>query len=78
MLNIFKDLFNFKNKPVVEVGIKMFVIASMVFVTYHMTKVVYDNVVEGFEPHIQSDKIGECDAGTKNAGSKWWNYLKKQ
>ena len=74
---MFKDLFNFKNKSSTDVGIKMFVIASMVFVSYYMIKVTYDKI-EGFNPHSQTNKIGECDVGTPNAGSKWHNYLNKQ
>ena len=75
---MFKDLFNFKNKSTKETGIKMFVIASMVFSAYHIVKVVHSKVVEKFDPHAQIDKIGECDVGTPNAGSKWHNYLNKQ
>lgn len=74
---MFKELFNFKNKSTQESGTKMFVIASMVFVSYYIVKTVYAKV-ENFDPHAQTNKIGECDVGTPNAGSKWYNYINKQ
>lgn len=75
---MFKELLNLKNRPVREVGIKLFVLVSMAFVTYYIVNAVYKKVVEGFDPHAQTNKISECDVGTENAGSKWWNYLVQQ
>lgn len=74
---MFKDLLNFKNKSTQEVAIKMFVLAAMAFCAYYIVKTVVARV-EGFDPHAQTNKIGECDVGTPNAGSKWWNYLVQQ
>jgi len=72
-----KELLDLKNKSPQETGIKLFVLLSMVFVTYHVVNAVY-NRIEGFDPHAQTDQIGECDVGTKNQGSKWWGYLAQQ
>jgi len=75
---MFKELFDLKGKSTQEIGTKIFVITSMIFVVYHITKVVYDNVVEGFDPSQQTNQIGECDVGTPNVGNKWQDYLNKQ
>ena len=75
-----KNLFDFKNKSTKEIGINMVAIATMVYISYYIFNLLCPSCssCEEFNPHSQTNKIGNCDSGTPNVGTKWYNYLSKQ